>query len=1057
MRRSRKILLAVGLVVIAVIAAGVALVLILPETDILRSRVREELKKHTGQEVLLGSMGMSLAFPDAVTLTLEGLSIQTAERKVLLSADRIVFSPALLPLLSGRVQVDSISIHRLRTSVVRDTDGTVRFPLIAAVEASKVPRSHAPAESPASAPGIPSENTPEHAAPIPQERPRPSAPAADVSQSVEGKSPDVRSQEPVAWSVATVKISDARIDWTDFHARPDEPIRMALEKVGGEIRRRKTGRVYDAALDATAALAEGPASPFKLRAEFTPAADFSRIESAKARIESQQFDPAVFKPYVPEEAAPLLKLGRGTVEIAGEMIPDRLSPVSFSMSLGDKTQGSGTLDVRGSVRPAEGFSAVRQVQCSVETDGLPISILRAHIPPTVPIKRDKGVVKAELSGTWAPPQEWFAEGTVTVDEVEPTGKLTVVGAPLRIFGAVSAGPSLVAVKSFDVSAGRRLLGVDGAVNDPFSDSPEFDMNAKLIVDPVWARALGVDLPKDLVVSGAVPFTGRVRGRPDNFWYDFVGDLKAARIAWRPYLEKRGGAGGSLAIKGEYRPDGGKYRGAPKLIAAIRMDMSGAELRVKPGDALLERAFVNLSGDVSSVGRPLGKTVNIRDIGISIRSGSHGKEILAVQGAVEDVLSSRPRIKGDGRAGFDAAILPKLGVALPPELKIGGAAPLKVSFSGRPASLNWWLDLPLTHLDVTYTDAFRKPGGIAGSLRGAGTWNPKALELRKGTLTLPGLALAFRGRLLDSSGAFGGLTVDIRKGELRSMTRLVPAIQGVDLSGPIEGTVRLHPPGPEKPIVPEGTFTLADVDVTPPAGGEIGAHGLRGVIDFKGDSVVIPEVTGRLSGKLEAPVKVNGVVKRIGSLKAMQGDLSIKIGKGQVRADWLKRWLDKSRLLLTALFGVGRNVRGLLDLEYLTADVSIADGSARTNNLKIKGPRISSGAIGSLGLDSMRLSLLLGIHTVVEAGDALGKVPAVEEFVKKHQKVIEATGLDKALKTFGIRLPGAKKSGEDSGRVVKTPVTVILRLAGPASNPEVTPVLEQSLDPETAGRLKSLME
>jgi hypothetical protein len=71
-------------------------------------------------------------------------------------------------------------------------------------------------------------------------------------------------------------------------------------------------------------------------------------------------------------------------------------------------------------------------------------------------------------------------------------------------------------------------------------------------------------------------------------------------------------------------------------------------------------------------------------------------------------------------------------------------------------------------------------------------------------------------------------------------------------------------------------------------------------------------------------------------------------------------------------------------------------------------------------------------------------------------LLAATGLDKELKRIGIDVSDTKEAKSGGSDAVKTPVTMILKLKGPASSPHVAPVLENTIEKGTLSKLKSLM-
>ena len=82
---------------------------------------------------------------------------------------------------------------------------------------------------------------------------------------------------------------------------------------------------------------------------------------------------------------------------------------------------------------------------------------------------------------------------------------------------------------------------------------------------------------------------------------------------------------------------------------------------------------------------------------------------------------------------------------------------------------------------------------------------------------------------------------------------------------------------------------------------------------------------------------------------------------------------------------------------------------------------------------------------------------MKKFVKKHEELLKITGLDKELGRLGIKIP--KEDGSEENKPIKTriPAIVFLKIRGPATNPQITPVLANSLEKKTESRLKSLIE
>ena len=132
------------------------------------------------------------------------------------------------------------------------------------------------------------------------------------------------------------------------------------------------------------------------------------------------------------------------------------------------------------------------------------------------------------------------------------------------------------------------------------------------------------------------------------------------------------------------------------------------------------------------------------------------------------------------------------------------------------------------------------------------------------------------------------------------------------------------------------------------------------------------------------------------------------------------------------------------------------GTASSDNLRLKGQDVSAAMIGSVRWNASQLDLLTRIRTVTSVGDILGKIPAVQKFVKKHEDLLKITGIGKELKRFGIEVPDSTAAKPETPEPVKTPVTVVLRFTALHHRLKCRRCLKPRLDKPTLSRLKSLM-
>jgi hypothetical protein len=312
-----------------------------------------------------------------------------------------------------------------------------------------------------------------------------------------------------------------------------------------------------------------------------------------------------------------------------------------------------------------------------------------------------------------------------------------------------------------------------------------------------------------------------------------------------------------------------------------------------------------------------------------------------------------------------------------------------------------------------------------------------------------------GELRDRSGKLKDLRIELKKSNAKDIARFVPAAEGFKLSGPVEATIHVRPG--DKGMMAGSEIRLLSVDYRP-AKSNWGLEKLQGKIAIEGTNLAADDITGSVHGTMEGPLKISAVLNHFSSPDNMLGRVSLHIGPGRFKAEQLRNTLNQARVLIGTLLNPGVPDKGsdLMEFESLGGDFEIKSGTARTLNLQLKGKEYNAAAIGNLRVENLALDAVAGLHTVMTAGDALGKIPGVQKFVKKHEDLLKITGLDKELKRIGIQVPTDQEMKSDTQTPVKTPVTVLVKLRGPASSPEMIPVLETSVDKETLTRLKSLL-
>ncbi|MBI4966450.1 MAG: DUF748 domain-containing protein [Desulfomonile tiedjei] len=1026
MRRFYKVL-SVLLVLIALIAAtALVAVRFLPESDLIRNNVQEKLGALIGHEVVLGALKISASFPSLIHLSFEGISVNSPRGKRILSADKVVLSPALRPLLNREVSVESITVQGLRLSVDHIREGEDK-------ETSEPASRLAAQKQTQGDGGVDAPPTGATQAAGPEERPAEKA-------------------GTFRWSVNKVKVVDARIDWADRQIVPGREVVVSLNGLDGSLIRRNEGNSFAVNLAALISVDKANSGAVKIGGTITANSDLSRVIGGQIDLSGESLELKPFHALLPA-STPLFREFDSAVVGGRFSWEDAQRPrITCKLDLKAANKGHAQVGLQAELVAAEDLSSVEEIRGTAETASLPLSFIRAHLPAQIPLDPSQGVVKGSLKGEWTTGKDWLVGGALGVEDAAPTGSIKGIAKHLRLWAHIKVNPQLLLLENMEVFGATRLASIGGKVTKPFSPNPGIDLKGEVAVEPHWLKGFGIQIPKTLEIGGVIPVRGLVRGDADQLWMDLTGDLTGTSIKWNQSFRKEPGKKATLSFKGKFLPSrDGKVR-QQKPEALIRLSMAGVNLRLTPKAPWMSGAVVQLDSRVLTNG----SAFDFKDAVLAVRRGSEAGDLLTAKASANGVGSASPRIEANGTVVLDKRLLDLGGIETPAGVAVSGSAPLKVSFSGFPPNLDWTAEVPLTHLDITIQQAFRKPGGVNGSLSASGKFVGDELLLTNGRLTMPGLHVAASGMLRDAAGNFRGITLNVKKTELKDVARLVPAAAGMGLSGPIEAALSIKPI--QKGAAPAGTIRLLGVDYRPDKAGWA-VEKMKGTIELDGTSVEVPDLTGNLSGAVEGPLKLKGALNGIGSVESLNGRVSAYVGQGRIKADRLRGILDQTRLLVGTLINPQSpdKAKDPLEFQSLAGDFQIASGTARTDNLTLKGPNLGCGVIGSLRLTSMDLDALVGIHTVTVVGDALGKIPAVKQFVKKHEGLLAATGLDKELKRIGIDVGDTKeaKPGQPP-QVVKTPVTMILKLKGPASSPNVAPVLETAVEKGTLTRLKSLM-
>jgi len=111
-----------GLLLVAAVAAAVAIVPVVVDSDEFRERVGAAVEDALGREVRLGTIGFG-PFPPSLVLEDVVVSSDSAETPPLLEAERLELRASLLPLLARTLVVESVALRGGVLHLVRTVDG----------------------------------------------------------------------------------------------------------------------------------------------------------------------------------------------------------------------------------------------------------------------------------------------------------------------------------------------------------------------------------------------------------------------------------------------------------------------------------------------------------------------------------------------------------------------------------------------------------------------------------------------------------------------------------------------------------------------------------------------------------------------------------------------------------------------------------------------------------------------------------------------------------------------------------------------------------------------
>jgi len=1019
----KRILLTSGLLIIALMAAVLLSLRFLPETELIRKGVQDKLTELTGRQIVIGSIKFTSSFSNLITLNLDRIVVMSHDGGEVASVDRLILAPSLKGLLNRELSIKSATVTGLRARFERTAEGTVKDPLGHVVAA-----------------GI-SQVTTEAKHPVDTK-------ASARAESDTSESSALARKEGVKWSVRSLALVDCRIDWIDRLAAPGKAI--SLIDISGHLTQQGAGEPVSVLIASRLDPDISGTGLIRLEGQILPIVDFSSLEGAILSLAVEKAPADILRPYFPTWWTAGSDITQFTLQGRIRWEKGQSPKFSLTTEIVPRSGPSAKIDCQGELIAADDLSDVRQLRISGETDALPLKLIATLRSIGFPFDPEQVLIKAKINGEWNRKGPWQLRGTTTLENVVAPGALPGIGHPVRVDAEFRMDPDNLFLDKTEFWESGRLASIIGKIEQPFSAERVLDLSGNAIIQSQWLPGFGVKFPKAVDIRGPIPVQARVRGRSDAALIDLNGDITNAAVRWAPHLEKLPGNAASVSLKGKVNAAPEKKDSRARFNGEAHFRIAGARVGLADHAPRLEKSTIHFDSKVLVNG----KTTDLKNASLTLKGGPASTEMLSATANVLG-LGSTPKFNGSAVAQLNSDIIALLGLQMPTNMVLKGSSQLKAGFSGDINHVSWTLDAPLTKLDIATDRSFRKPAGVAGDVKASGKWSKDSLALVSSRLTLPGVSVTADGDLRDRTGKLKDLKIELKKSNAKDIARFVPATEGFKLSGPVEATVHVRPG--DKGMVAGSEIRLLSVDCRP-AKSTWGLEKLQGKIEIQGTNLVADDITGRVNGAMEGPLKISAVLNHFSSPGAMLGTVSLHIGTGRFKAEQLRNTLNKARILIGSLLNPGIQNKGsdLMEFESLGGDFEIKSGIVHTLNLRLKGPEYTAVAIGNLRLDSLALDAVAGLHTVTTAGAALGKIPGVQKFVKKHEDLLKATGLDQELKRFGIQIPTDQEMKPDTQTPVKTPVTVFVKLKGPASSPEAIPVLETAINKEILTRLKSLL-
>ena len=105
MKRFKKAVLILIFLIALGTSALLALLFIVPQSDLIKNNLQDQLRASTGYEAHISHIGVRPSLSQLLTIQVDDLSIRGSHGKDLVSVASISFCPSWLPLFSGELSI----------------------------------------------------------------------------------------------------------------------------------------------------------------------------------------------------------------------------------------------------------------------------------------------------------------------------------------------------------------------------------------------------------------------------------------------------------------------------------------------------------------------------------------------------------------------------------------------------------------------------------------------------------------------------------------------------------------------------------------------------------------------------------------------------------------------------------------------------------------------------------------------------------------------------------------------------------------------------------------